>query len=264
MEYLPDIIVENILFNLAPDGKCLIDDFIKLKLVCKRWNDIINHYSFWKRYCSTNYYFIKDICQLTDFEAQKIKYKQFLKIKHQQEILKYHMEYIFYNQYNNINFVTMIIILGGVYNFSKLQYIDISWRLPSMLYSISLEYDFFDEFKKKMKGRIARGLDNKNRPFISFKYYDNHNDEYITEIIYRNNFNEWTYMGDMNKTYIGLQSHENRELSVNSYNYIERLLLNKPCGFIFYDKNQDNNYILYESYKSYNNINTVSLFTKRY
>jgi len=131
-----------------------------------------------------------------------------------------------------------------------------------MLYSVKYEYDFFEEFKNKMKSNIARGYDDKKRPFLAFKYINNYNKEIYTEIIYKNEFNEWTYMGDYN-SYIGLLSHSNRELGHYSYDYIKKLILNKNCGYIFWKK-IDDDYSLYES-SDYliiddNHIPTVELF----
>lgn len=259
MDTLPNYLLETILINLAPDNKGLIDDFLQLKMVCHLWNNILNHKNFWIRFCEINNYDYFDYINYDHKLQIKMQITGFIDIKYQQKILKRHLETTFLKYYPIFN--NFEIYFGNIYNFSKIQYIDVSFRLLSMLYTKEWGEDLFYNFKNKMNSYIARGLDDKNRPFIAFKYINNKKNKIIWEIIYRNEFNEWTYMGDHN-SYIGLLANENRELGYDSYKYIDRLLLNKPCGYIFNKKDDNNEYKLYESEKQINNnISTVQLYT---
>ena len=112
-----------------------------------------------------------------------------------------------------------------------------------------------------------RGIDNKNRHYILFIYKNLTTNKIFYEFIYHkqinfDNFNIYniyniynnyynskfmvTYSGIFNNTYIGLLSHQDqnlinnienyRELTVESYNYMKRLVINEPCYLIKYSK----------------------------
>ena len=253
MDDLPIQLLENIIIDCFPSKECFVEEFINLKLVCKKWNNIINQKSFWLRLCSINEYDLVYILNLLKSKHSKNNYKYSLnaEICIQQNIIRYHTDLILYEYYDIFfedDFRYLIDFLGGTYKFSQIQYINVSWRLLSMLYSKIYEYDFFQEFKNNMTSNIARGLDDKNRPFIAFKYVNNYTRYIYTEIIYKNDFNEWTFMG-VNNSYIGLLAKKNRELSHNSHDYILRMLLKQSCGYIFWKKNENQEYRLYESCK---------------
>lgn len=259
MDILPYNLLEKILLELAPDKKCIIDDFFKLKYVCKKWNNILNNLSFWNKF--TN---IIQIDYLTEIENDhqlktKIYICKNLDIMYQKNIIESHVKSIIFNYYPFF-YYCLEDIFGNIYNFSKIQYMEVSFRLLSMLYSKQYGEDLFYLFKKQMIGPIARGIDDKNRPFFAFKYINNAKNQLFWEIIYKNEYNEWTFMGDHN-AYIGLLADNNRVLTEYSFNYILRLLFREPCGYIFNKKNIfDNEYTLYESDKLVNNISTVELY----
>ena len=98
---------------------------------------------------------------------------------------------------------------------------------------------------------IMRGVDELGRIYLLFTYIDLDTNEYFYEFIYHKNINNTqflTYSGYYNKTYIGILSDNkyfsdyiyDREIYIDSYNYMYKLLNKDKCGRPNYNSKLDN------------------------
>lgn len=267
IDYIPKTNLEKILIFVLNDILSDFDKLVNLKLVCKYWNYIINQRVFWEKFCISNNYDIHKIYNynITDrkwdnnlgliylnkkyrhkfFLDSIIKYSQSLNNNFQINIYLYHLQNKIYNNYRIFNLFNFIDIIGGAEKFLHFQYIIVSSKLLDILYQPNID-DLFLNFKNNMSTNIARGFDEKNRPYIALKYKNLKNNNLITEILFKNDFEEWTYMGDWNIGNIGLLSDKNRVLGVKSLNYLLRMLYNEPCGLIKIDFNEDMSFNIHE------------------
>ena len=278
IEYIPINILEKILIYFLNDTLSDYDKLVDLKLVCKYWNYIVNQRVFWEKICISNNYnihkiynyklkdrkwennlgliYVNDKYRNKFFLNSIIKYSQNLNINFQKNIYLYHLQNLIYKDYRIFNLFNFIDIIGGAEKFLKFQYVIVSSKLLDILYQPNID-DLFLNFKNNMSTNIARGYDEKNRPYIALKYKNLKTNNLIIEIIFKNNFGEWTYMGDWNIGNIGLLSDRNRILGVKSLNYLLRMLYNEPCGLIKIDFNEDMSFNIHEIPPVYPNIVTL-------
>lgn len=271
---LCDEIINKIFQFLIPNYQCDFKQFLKLRLVCHEWKNIIDEPYIWMFYAK-------------DIGIYKELYEKFL--------IKNHISTFLESKYQSNNKTNNNQLLKSVFNQKKILNYDLYCKVlryyPSKILDIignetlanapvlkinsnCLDHvcgetccynnHFIDKQIKKFKSPIMRGFDDTGRPFILFVYKNLATEELIYEFIY-NNFTRnyrgdipyslWTYIGKSGHGYIGslsyksadfnmypfrFKNNKNRKLLDKSYNYIARLVKNEMCGIPIYEKKYDN------------------------
>lgn len=241
MNKLSGELKQEIFIFLLPDKYCIIKDIINCMLVCKEWNYLINSV------------YLKKVYFDLVFKKRNLYYfnKSVIDYEFTYNIQCYKNIFLRYNKFL-INFMSL--------NFIK--------HLPVCCFKSSRCIDNMCDYncycnnhglQKFVTGSIMRGIDDKDRHYILFLYKNLTTKEILYEFLYHKEINPKisiiSYNGVFNKTYIGLNSETSyyyidnifyyKELGLNSYCYLNRLLSYNPCGILKYNPEIDT---FYESY----------------
>ena len=267
-------IIYRVFLFLIPDYQCDFREFLKLRLICHQWKNIIDEPYIW-------IFYAKDIGIYGEL--------------HKKFLIKNNISIFLETKYQTLNKTNDIQLLKSIFNQKKILEYDLYYKVlryypPKILDIIGSDTlanapvlhindrcldhvcggtccyhnHYIDKQIQKFKSPIMRGFDNTGRPFILFVYKNLVTEELIYEFIY-NNFTRnyrgdipyslWTYIGQFSNTYIGSLSYKtnnyniftntfrnntNRNLLRKSYNYIKRLVAGDDCGIPIYENKYDN------------------------
>lgn len=218
-----DIFLYYILPYLVPysDEKIKYKEFINLKLVCKKFNYLLNQDIYWLNLAKQYNINLDNVLQLQNknHNIQKVVIDKL-----------YDIVTLEYNLHPNI-----INIFGSVHNLSNIPILDIKEQMGPTDY-----IDFI--LKDTVTHKIMRGKDKFNRYFLCFRYkLNNINNKFSPEVFvetifqrYTNNPELWTCGGHVGLNMIKEIGNSHYLNEVN-YNYLRRLVNGESCRTIYYD-----------------------------
>ena len=252
---LPHELNFTILTYLIPDESCDINEFREYFLVSKYFYNILNSLEYKTLFAKR----IKLYDKLLRFNS-----KTYLNdiISNYTNIILYT-----YNKYVVTQYDELLIEIIGLNNlvnlpvckFNKSKCIDNKCNLDcnddnkkSNKKSNIKCYNKNHSISKYIKSPLMRGVDDLGNRYLLFIYKDLDDNKYSYEFIYNKKVNNKiivTYSGMYNNTYIGMLSDNklfsilyNRQLTLESYDYIERLINNDRCSIPLYNSATDSYY----------------------
>jgi len=195
--------------------------FINLKLVCKKFNELLNQDIYWFN-ISNQYKFNMTFLNNTESKDFNIQ-KSIINKLHDMASIDYYFP------------KEIINIFGSIHNLSNIPILDIKEQMGSSDY-----IDFI--LKDTVTHKIMRGKDKYNRLFLCFRYKLNDiNNRFSPEVFvetifqrYTNNSELWTCGGHDGLNMIKEIGNSHYLNEVN-YNYLRRLVNGKSCRTIYYD-----------------------------
>lgn len=237
---IPDEILEIILLESFYTNTRSINilEFYNIRYVCKRFYRIVHNNSFLDKLISPSSYYIKN-CLINRFKnLDLIKFDTFSKI-----IYKY--LYLIFKQFIIDEYGPQLILaLGGYNKFINLPFTRIdSYCLDNLCSNNCSKLDHI--IYNNINSPITRGMDTSGRPFVLIIYKIDKIKKPIYEFIYNNkkpdNYNITfsgmggnTFIGNKSVNYSNYNSVSYRTLNYKSYDYINRLVQNKPTGTVYF------------------------------
>ena len=258
MNDLPNELLLSIFKFLLPDKSCNINEFKQYFLVDKKWNSLFN----------SNY--LKNLLYLDAYNINC--YKQYgMSIFKNNPIIRVDNTLLRYNNiimklcYKNLILKTLPSITNYLFTIKEFINLPICQFKNSKcidnnchLKDSGICYNNYHNIFEYITHGVMRGIDDLGRIYLLFTYIDLDTYDYFYEFIYHKNINNTqflTYSGEYNRTYIGILSDKyfffyiyDREIYIDSYNYMLKLLNKEKCGRPIYNSKLD----IYEESKDKN------------
>ena len=236
LSILSDEILEQILVETFPIHSLKLEEFYNIRLTCKRFYRIIKNPLF------INKFLIKINPNLKQSILNRIVNIQKISVNHFNNIIYFYLEKMTFYYLNNLYGTNLIRSIGGFKKLVDLPFIFMASCCIDNLCNNQCS-NCFHAIHKITSSPISRGIDDKMRPFILFIYENIKTQTPYYEFIYNipnigstfSGYNFNTYIGNKSVNYSNSNSIAFRSIDYKSYDYIERLVQNKPTGAVNYD-----------------------------
>lgn len=237
---LSDEILEKILVETFPIHSLKLEEFYNIRLSCKRFYRIIKNPLF------INKFLIKINPKLKQSILNRIVNIQKINVNHFNNIIYFYLEKMTFYYLNSLYGTNLIRSLGGFKKLVDLPFIFMPSCCIDNLCSNQCS-NCYHAISKMTSSSISRGIDDKMRPFLLFIYENINTNTPYYEFIYNipnmmscqgstfSGYNFNTYIGNKSVNYSNPNNIAFRSIDYKSYDYIERLVQNKPTGAVNYD-----------------------------